>query len=312
MHNELSQATPYIPNRIARTKARMQMAAALLSAPELPWQAMSAFLDEMLPGSDDDEDEATIAFGASVASDWQSLAWYVVDDRDRLLDRMGENVQRAGAPASALLPLIKTSVALGSRQLGCWCRGAANGLSAGWSLPGEVPLARVTNLIPAHRASQVLGEWARRIGVDVCRHLAQSYLGAASHTSLQLPLPGENLLAQVSNALKLFEELGVEGVPDGILTAIAALVPATARVKVFAEMSNTGLTQIGLVVPQPSLRLILHLHEAAAATTNSGHNDRLAALQGTLGAAHIESVRCLQTVQGFRLEYTFYPLVDDL
>lgn len=313
MHNELPQAASYTPVRIARIKARMQMAASLLlSATELPWQAMSAFLDEVSPGSDDDEAMTAMALGVRVASDWRILAWYMVDDSERLIGRMGEVMQKAGAPAGALLPMIQATVTLGCQQLGCWCRGAANGLSAGWILPAKAPLVKVTSLIPSHRVSRVLGEWARQSGVEECLQLEQSYVGEAAHTALQLPLPGETVLLQASNALKLFEQLGVQGVPDDMLAAIVALVPPTAKMGLFVEMSNMGLTQIGLIVPKPSLRLILHLHEAAAATLGSGQNVRLATFQGVLGAEQMESVRCIQSAQGFLLEYTFYPLADDL
>jgi hypothetical protein len=313
MYNQLSAANRLAPNRVARTKARMQMAVALLpSAPALPWQAMAAFLEEMVPAAQSPGAEPDVAFGVTVASDWNSLTWHVVDERSRLLGRMGENVQRAGAPASALLPLIQMSVALGSERLGCWCKGAATGLTAGWSLPVDVPIEKASGLLPSHQAGDCLWQWATSAGVEVYQQVEQSYLGSASHTAVQLPLPGEEPTAQFGNAFALFEKLGVEGVPDAIVAAIVALVPKTTRLSIFAELSNTGLTQIGVVVPKPSLRLILHLHEARASEGNGDHNDKVAAFQGMLGAANLESVRCVQAAQGFHLSYTFFPLGYDV
>ena len=289
------------------------MSVALLpSAPVLPWQAMAAFLEEMVPAAQSPGAEPNVAFGVTVASDWHSLTWHVVDDRSRLLGRMGENVQRAGAPASALLPLIQTSVALGSDRLGCWCKGTATGITAGWSLPVDVPLEKASGLLPSHQAGSCLWQWARRTGVEVYQQLEQSYLGAASHTAVQMPLPGEDTTTQFANAFALFEELGVEGVPDAIIAAIVALVPKTTRLALFAELSNTGLTQIGIIVPKPLLRLILHLHDLRASEDNGGHNDKVAAFQGMLGAANLDSVRCVQSAQGFHLHYIFFPLGFDI
>jgi hypothetical protein len=311
----------------------MQLAVAILpTAPVLPWQTMAELLDEMVPPAGVPASEGDVAFGVSVTSDWQTLIWHVVDDRSRLLSRIGENVQLAGAPASPLLPLIKASIAAGTTRLGCWCRGATSGLTTGWSLPVEIPLEPLSSLIPAHPAGLTIRKWAKRADIQTCQEIEQCYLGAASQLSLQLPLPGAEITTQLAHALELFEQLGIEGIPDAQLAAIAALVPPATQLALYAELSNTGLAEAGIAVPKPPLHLILQLHELRATRSEQdregdllrkeyqrdgnrhekGENERLAAFQGMLGAANIDLLRCVQSARGFHLRYTYFPLGDDI
>lgn len=306
-----------LPNRIAHTKARMQMAVALLpTMPYLPWQTMIELLDEIAPTPSTPGPERATAFGVTIASDWQTLIWQVLDDREFLINSVGDNIQRMGAPASRLLPLMQHTLTTQDERVGCWCRGDANGVTAGWSLPTTIALPEIVPLLPNHPTMARLVDCAQTLAIPHGTNITQSYLGTASLTTLQLPLLDCKLVAQFEHARLLLDQVNSAPLSPALQEIILAHTPENTPLALWLEITNHTTQRVGISISDPSPILLHHLHALATSDTVDEQPyalpSKLAAFQGMLGARGIASVHVLQHARGIHNLYTYFPLGFDI
>ena len=180
--------------------------------------------------------------------------------------------------------------------LKAWLRLGENEVQeTGWVIDGIFALDKALALVPKGAVKQKLVQWYGQFEADACIRVGRSVVGNR-YTILHTELFGETVQEDLELYANLNQTLGLSPITDVLLDLLVEEDPEYLEVSYW--LGNEGILQLGLVVPNPSPRLVRQL---SLAYDESG-SDRLAAFEGVLGTESPNSMLLARRASGVTVE----------
>lgn len=163
-------------------------------------------------------------------------------------------------------------------ELYAWLRQGADTQETGWVMDGLFALNDALALVPKGTVKDRLVQWYGQFEADACVRVGRE-VATNRYTILHTELFGETVQEDLELYTNLNQTLELSPVTDVLLDLLIEEDPEYLEVSYW--LGSSGVLQLGLVVPDPSPRLVRQLSLAY----DEGAVDTLAAFEGTLGSA---------------------------
>lgn len=278
-------------NTIMRTQAAI---ASLPFLDEAGEGLLTEWLNQMLFPQNPIEREPSVTLSTDLKTS-QATTW--VGNANGLLAKQLQDFMEASDFKAVERKLLKHMLdEVPEGQLHAWLRLGEDGARAtGWIIDGVFPLKEAMALVSKGTVKDHLEKWYAQFEADAAVRIGRE-VASERYTILHTELFGDNVQEDLELYLNLNHTLELSPITDVLLELILEEDPEYLEVAYW--LGNGGVVQLGLVVPDPSPRLMQRL----ALAYDEGAVDTLAAFEGTLGSSGANKMLLARRASGIVVE----------
>jgi hypothetical protein len=178
-------------------------------------------------------------------------------------------------------------------QIASWIELLPESHEIGWQVTNLAPLSKVINYAENSDDREKFLIWANHYGIQSCNNFGKSVVDEYAYTFFNVSLPHANKKDALVAILELFQKLELPLPSD---TALNAFIHSyDGNIGVVIWLNEGGTVKLGVVLEQPSTKLVLQLCNAIDAR----NDEKLAVFEGCLGVSGASVVEYYIMADGF-------------